>query len=142
MENVKTQPGLATAGVLSPEALLKHWQGHRKLTRQLIEAFPEDHLFSYAIGGMRSFSEMAREIMGLSGTGMQGVLTGDWEFSPLLDYRAGKSPVKTKQELLKVWDKVTDDINRQWPQLSPDRFNEITKAFGQWEGPAIGLILY
>ena len=27
--------------VLTAEALLDHWQGHRKLTRRVIEAFPE-----------------------------------------------------------------------------------------------------
>lgn len=28
-----------TTEVISPENLLKHWQGHRKLTRRVIEAF-------------------------------------------------------------------------------------------------------
>jgi len=28
-----------TATVLTPEALLDHWQGHRRLTRKMIEAF-------------------------------------------------------------------------------------------------------
>lgn len=142
MEDTKSQSGTATAGIISPEVLLEHWQGHRKLTRQVIEAFPEEQLFNYSIGGMRPFSEMAKEIMGISGTGVRGVLTGDWEFPALLDYRPGKSPVKNKEELLRVWDKVTDDINEQWPQIPLNRFNEITKAFGQWEGVTTGLILY
>lgn len=142
MEHTQEQPGTATAGVISPEALLTHWQGHRKLTRQVIEAFPEDHLFSYAIGGMRPFAEMAREMMGLSAAGMQGVLTGNWELPPELDYKAGKSPIKTKEELLTLWDKITEEINKQWPQVSIDRFNEVIKAFGKWEGATVGLIWY
>lgn len=141
MEQVKEQSIVAT-GVISPGALLNHWQGHRKLTRRVIEAFPENELFHYSIGGMRPFVDMAREIMGISGTGVRGILTGDWEFPSILDYRPGKSPIKTKDELLQVWDQVTDDINRQWPQIPLERFNEVVKAFGQWEGEAIGLMLY
>jgi hypothetical protein len=41
--------------ILSSQALLDHWQGHRRLTRRLIEAFPEDKLFSFTIGSMRPF---------------------------------------------------------------------------------------
>ncbi len=36
----------------TPEALLDHWQGHRKLTRRVIEAFPADHLLTFSAGGM------------------------------------------------------------------------------------------
>lgn len=32
--------------IISSEELLKHWQGHRNLTRRVIEAFPEEELFS------------------------------------------------------------------------------------------------
>ena len=49
--------------IISPEALLEHWQGHRRLTRKVIEAFPEDKLFGYSVAGMRSFGDMAIEIM-------------------------------------------------------------------------------
>ena len=27
---------------ITPEGLLEHWQGHRRLTRRVIAAFPED----------------------------------------------------------------------------------------------------
>ena len=33
--------------VLTLDALLAHWQGHRALTRRVIKAFPEDQLFSF-----------------------------------------------------------------------------------------------
>ncbi|MDZ4793126.1 MAG: hypothetical protein SGI83_02510 [Bacteroidota bacterium] len=39
--------------IISPESLLKHWQSHRSLTHKTIEAFPEDQLFTYSVGGMR-----------------------------------------------------------------------------------------
>lgn len=142
MEQVKEQGRVATGGVISPETLLRHWQGHRQLTRRIIEAFPENELFSYSIGGMRPFADMAREIMGISGTGVNGILTNNWEFPAILDYRPGKSPVKTKEELLRVWDQVTADINEIWPRIPQERFNEVMKAFGQWEGETTSLILY
>ena len=44
---------------LSAEDVLKHWQGHRRLTRKVIEAFPEDKLFTFSVGVMRPFSELA-----------------------------------------------------------------------------------
>jgi hypothetical protein len=31
---------------LTPAALLEHWQGHRRLTRRVIVAFPDDQLFT------------------------------------------------------------------------------------------------
>ena len=37
---------------ISTDALLEHWRGHRRLTRRVIEAFPEDQLFTFSIGGM------------------------------------------------------------------------------------------
>ena len=55
-----------TAQVISPEALLKHWQGHRALTRRAIEAFPEKAFFNHTIGGMRPFSEMILELLGIA----------------------------------------------------------------------------
>jgi hypothetical protein len=43
------------ATFINPEEFLNHWQGHRRVTRRIIEAFPEDKLFSYSVGGMRPF---------------------------------------------------------------------------------------
>ena len=56
----------AIAGVLTPEALLTHWQGHRGLTRKMIEAFPDDKLFTYSIGGMRPFADLVYEFLGMA----------------------------------------------------------------------------
>ncbi|HXE14102.1 MAG TPA: hypothetical protein VN633_18390, partial [Bryobacteraceae bacterium] len=49
--------------VLAPEDILKHWQGHRRVTRRVIEAFPEDKLFTFSVGSMRPFSEMVMEFL-------------------------------------------------------------------------------
>ncbi len=50
--------GIDSSAVISAGTLLAHWQGHRRLTRRVIEAFPEDKLFSFSVGGMRPFSAM------------------------------------------------------------------------------------
>jgi hypothetical protein len=41
--------------VIPYHALLEHWQGHRRVTRRMIQAFPDDALFGFSIGGMRPF---------------------------------------------------------------------------------------
>jgi uncharacterized damage-inducible protein DinB len=142
MEITKESSRPLDLGIITPETLLNHWQGHRKLTRQVIEAFPEEQLHAYSIGGMRPFFELAKEIMGLSGTGIRGIVTGNWDFLPEEDYRPGKSTIKTKEELLRVWDKVTNDINTFWWQIPAERFKETIKSFGQWEGETTNIILY
>src|SRR5690606_41405572 len=66
-------------GFATPEAFLKHWQGHRRLTRKVIEAFPEDKLFSYSIGGMRPFAALAIEILAMGAPGIRGIVARKWE---------------------------------------------------------------
>ena len=96
----------ATASVISPEELLNHWQGHRGLTRKTIEAFPEDKLFTYSIGGMRPFSELVYEFLGMAVPGLNGIVTGKWA------QWADAEKVNTKKELLEIWDKATEQINK------------------------------
>lgn len=122
--------------ILSPAQLLAHWQGHRKLTRRVIEAFPEDALFSYAVGGMRPFSELALEMIGMGGEGIRGIATGNWE-----TFSTPATP-STKAELLKIWDEVTETINQTWPQIPLQRFQETDVAFGQYEGKIYWTLFY
>ena len=75
MNNTQTE----IKGIFTPEALLEHWQGHRRVTRRMIEAFPEDKLFTYSIGGMRPFSELVMEFMGMAEPGIDGIATGKWK---------------------------------------------------------------
>ena len=128
-------PTTTSALVITPEEMLHHWQGHRGLTRRVIEAFPEDKLFSFAVGGMRPFSALAKEFIGMAVPTLQGVITGTWSNGPKID-------VQTKAELLRRWDETTDEINALWPTIPPQRFQEIDTAFGQWEMPIYGLLLY
>ena len=125
-----------TETVFSSQALLAHWQGHRRLTRRVIEVFPEDKLFSFSIGGMRPFSEMAKEFLKMTEPIAHGVATGKWtSFSGELD-------VRTKAELLRLWDEATEKLNAIWPTIPAHRFAEVDKAFGQWENSGINTILY
>ena len=64
--------------VLTAEDLLKNWQGHRRLTRRTIEAFTDDKLFQFSVGGMRPFSEMAWEFIRMAVPIAEGVSTGKW----------------------------------------------------------------
>ena len=126
----------ATETVLTPADLLAHWQGHRALTRKTIEAFPEDKLFSYSIGGMRPFAEMMYELLGMAAPGTIGIATSQWA------KWADAAHVASKTELLTLWDKATEQIDAIWPTIPPHRWQQEDVAFGQWPGTGISFILY
>jgi uncharacterized damage-inducible protein DinB len=121
--------------VITPEALLEHWQGHRRLTRRVIEVLPEKELFKYSVGGMRPFAELAMEMIGMALPGITGIVTGKWG-----SFAAAKA--NTKTELLTLWDEATEHINKQWPQIPEGRFQEVDVAFGQWKGPIYWTLFY
>src|SRR5215475_13817612 len=92
-----------TESVVSSQALLDHWQGHRRLTRRVIEAIPEDKLFSFSLGSMRPFSEMVKEFLKMTEPIAHGVATGEWKpFGGDLD------SVRSKAELLRIEDEATE----------------------------------
>ncbi|MGZ8540397.1 MAG: DinB family protein [Chitinophagaceae bacterium] len=130
------EPG--PAPIITPEALLKHWQGHRGLTRRVIEAFPEKELFQYSAGGMRPFSDLALEMINMAGPGSKGIATNEWERFE----NTGRPAPKTKEEILQLWDETTVQIDTYWPQIPAHRFQEVVKAFGQWEGPVYWMLFY
>ncbi|MBS1600423.1 MAG: damage-inducible protein DinB [Bacteroidetes bacterium] len=127
---------------VSSSDLLEHWQGHRRLTRRVIELFPEDKLFNYSIGGMRPFAEMALEFIGMAEPGLDGVISGEWPSIDQIQHRKEKKPSFTKATLLDRWDEVTQKIEIEWPKISAERFRERDVAFGMWEGTIYGFILY
>jgi len=120
---------------VSAEALLNHWQGHRRLTRRVIDAFPDDKLFTFSVGGMRPFGALALEMITMAVPMVQGALTGDWSSSSNRDPRP-------KQDVLRLWDESTQQLNVLWPQIPPQRFQETLTAFGQYPGVLHDLILY
>lgn len=126
---------------MSAEDLLNHWQGHRRLTRRVVEAFPEDKLFDYSIGGMRPFATMMKEIIDIAGPGIRGIATGEWENT---DGLSGHSTagLKSKADLLELFDQGTADINTYLPMISAAQFQETIKVFGMYENTAFDSILY
>lgn len=127
-------------GFATPEEFLKHWQGHRRLTRKVIEAFPEDKLFSYSIGGMRPFAALAIEMLAIGAPGIRGIVERKWE--KYEDFEARLANVATRAELLRLWDEATREIDELWPQIPPQRFHEVEKVFDTYEGLVYDNILY
>lgn len=127
--------------VITPEQLLAHWQGHRALTRRVIEAFPEDKMLEYSIGGMRPFIGLIVELIDLAEGGVEGLATGNWKSSEEWAHVTGNVP-QTKEQLLAKWDEVTEKINLFFPQISEEKFQEPVLAFGQFEGTVCSTLLY
>ena len=125
------------APVITARQLLDQWQGHRRLTRRVIAAFPEKELFEFSIGGMRPFAQMAEEMIKMGGPGVRGVATGIWEHQEWRDQE-----YKTRDELLKAWDETTETIEETWNKIPAYRFQDIDAAFGQYEGTLYSTILY
>jgi uncharacterized damage-inducible protein DinB len=125
----------ANTPFMTAEALFQHWQGHRRLTRRVIEAFPDDQLFSFSIAGMRTFGALALEILAMTVPTVHGVVSDEW--IPLRDHAQ-----RGKHELLAQWDASTADLDRLWPQIPSQRFAETVTAFGQYTNVVYKLIAY
>jgi len=125
----------APPNVLTADAVLHHWQGHRALTRRVIEAFPEDQLFHFSVGNMRPFAEMAWEFIRMALPIVDGVSTGEWKEFPA-------TKPATKADLLHLWDEQTTELNTKFPNIPSHRFSEPDNAFGQWTKPGIDTIQY
>ncbi len=121
--------------LITADALLNHWLGHRRLTRKMIEAFPEEKFFQFSIGGMRSFGLMAAELLGMEVPVVKGLATGEWA-------SFNESKPDTKAELLQIWDAQTEELTTSFPQIPASSFTEMHKAFGKWEMPGINLVQY
>lgn len=125
----------SAAVIITPEQFLVHWQGHRKLTRRVIDAFPEEQLFAFSVGGMRPFAELAMEFIRMGAPGTRGSATGEWVMDKT------ETP-KTKQELLALWDAATASINEWFAKIPASRFQEHEVAYGQWPGQIYTVLFY
>lgn len=130
------------AVVITPGELLYHWQGHRRLSRRTIEAFPEEEFLNFSVGGMRPFAALAMEMIVLAANGMPGAINGEWNAPAHLADRIKKGTVLSKAETLKVWDEVTALIDELWAQIPAERFHDTVLAYGMYEGPLYSIILY
>jgi len=121
---------------LTPDEFLQHWQAHRRLTRRVLEAFPEDQLHSFSIGGMRPFAALAWELLLIAGPLVRGVVTGEWAE---VDWQA---PPPSRDELLRLWDEQTTEIDTLFPRIPAERWRENIKAFGAYELRGVDHFLY
>jgi uncharacterized damage-inducible protein DinB len=127
--------GSTAAPIMTSQQFLEHWQGHRALTRRVIDAFSEEQLFNYSVGGMRPFSTLAMEFIGMAVPTIQGVITGKWD-------QYAEAQATTKAELLRQWDDTTARLDALWPTIPAGRFQEVDTAFGQWKMAIYDLLLY
>jgi uncharacterized damage-inducible protein DinB len=106
--------------LLTLEQFYTHWQGHRKLTLRTIEAFPEEKLFSYNVEPMRTFGEIAKEIMGVEAYTLNGIISGEWVWK--------QNEVITNKELLLAgflqMEKTTKEL---WSKLTLERLQTVEK---------------
>jgi uncharacterized damage-inducible protein DinB len=103
-----------TDGVLTPAALLEHWQGHRRLTRRVIAAFPEEHFASYHAPGMRTFGEMTLEVLNVLEPNLRGILTGEWTWRD-------RYTATEKQSVLAAWDDAGEMLKAYWARIPAER---------------------
>lgn len=105
------------------------------MTRRTIEAFPDDQLFTFSIGGMRTFGELAGELLAMGAPMARGLATDAWEvYAP--------AEVGSKEELLRLWDESTAQIDEAWARIPAERFSETVTSFGQYTGPVHWQVLY
>ncbi len=126
-----------TAQVISKDELLKHWQGHRALTRRVIELFPEKDFFEFSIGGMRPFAGLTTELLSIAVPALKGIVTRDAQ-----PYSENVGELATKAQFLQKWDEATEAINQYWEQIPLEDFGKTFNLFGQYEFPIVHNILY
>ncbi|PIB28630.1 DinB family protein [Maribacter sp. 4G9] len=123
--------------VITSNQLVEHWQGHRRLTRSVIEIFPEDELFMYSIGGMRPFADMVLELLGIAEPGLREIVTGQTaQLNEHFDH--GNS----KAKLLEAWDSATEQLNKLWAQMEEMDFQKQIVSFGQYPGTVQSSLFY
>jgi len=123
--------------IMTPADLLLHWQGHRDLTRRTIEAFPEKEFFEFSIGGMRTFADMTQELLGIAAPGLREIVGG-----PTTERSYQLEHGNKKENILKLWDKATEEINELLPQVPMERFHETINLFGKYENSVWSSIFY
>ena len=118
--------------IITKDELLKHWQGHRALTRRVIELFPEKDFFTFSVGGMRPFGDLAKELLSIAVPGLQGIVDRAEEGYT----ESGLEGIVTKNALLQKWDEDTPN------RIPEGDFHETFNLFGQFNFPIIDNILY
>ncbi|WDF70359.1 DinB family protein [Sphingobacterium oryzagri] len=127
---------MSTSVILTKEEFLQHWLGHRTLTRKTIEKFPEQELFSYNIGGMRTFADLVMELLSIAEPGLRGIVQKREE---PYNHSLG---ITTKEALLEKWDADTPLIIDWYNQIPEADFHEEYNLFGEYKFPIYSNLLY
>jgi uncharacterized damage-inducible protein DinB len=107
-----------TESLLSTRQFLEYWQGHRRLTRRVIAAFPEEQLFTFSAGGMRPFANMAWELHTVAIDTLCGLATNDWTLN--------QPPCpETKQALLEQWDALDQSLESRFLGIAPEQLDKV-----------------
>ena len=117
--------------LLTPEALLTNLKDVRALTRNVIEAFPEKELFEFSVANLRPFSAMVEEFLMITNY----IFTETLHEKHTPFYTEGQFPT-TKAEVLALWDKVTEILDREWKEVGDYTQSltiyQMTFSFAQW----------
>src|SRR5690606_39280112 len=131
---------MSTSQIVTKAELLKHWQGHRALTRRVIEAFPEKELFEFSVADMRPFAALAKELLSIAVPGLSGIVNRTEEGYE--ENGTNQSALTTKEALLRQWDTDKPRIDELFNQIPEGDFHETFNLFGQFNFPIIENILY
>lgn len=125
---------------ITPDALLEHWQGHRRLTRRVIEAFPEDKLFAFQPAPpMRPFGALALEVVHMVAPTLEGLAAGKWNNPDWEEIARSRS---TKADVLALWDETTEALQARWKRLPAATFHDVHNVFGYMTEPGSTVVLY
>lgn len=113
--------------IYNKEDLLENWMGNRRLTRRVIEKFPEDQLFTFSIGSMRTFAQLCAELLAIAVPTVYAIHGKEVQFNEGLTF-------KTKEELLQQWDEANKEIVKWFIEIPVERFQERLKLFDQYDG--------
>lgn len=127
---------MSAVPVLDSAQLLAHLQGHRRLTRRVIAAFPADQFTTFSVGGMRPFGTIARELLAMGGPFVKAFATDEWG-----DFDMDRTPL-SQAESLERWDASTAVIDEYWPQVEARGFAREIVIFGQWPGTVRSHLFY
>lgn len=127
---------MKSTAILTKEEFLEHWLGHRNLTRNTIEKFPEKELFEFSIGGMRTFADLVKELLSIAEPGLRGIVERATEpYDHALN-------LNTKAELLAQWDADTPKIIELYNQIPEEDFHKTHNLFGEYNFPIYSNLLY
>lgn len=100
--------------LMTPEGVLEHWEGHRRLTLRVLEAFPEGELFTYAPTlPMRPFASMVAEIINVEKVLVKALVTGEWRFERAQEF-------SSKSALLEACHAVREETRARWREVRPE----------------------